>query len=116
MEKLGFGLDDFENVETRRAHLRTKHGYEFLVKLYNAVDRSHFGCSNWEALCKAYGFEEGMQIRFDIRPEDYDDDDISTSGWMWICLQFFLNVSFQTNFLSYVIYIVYLKIFGVHCY
>ena len=50
MEKLGFGLDDFENVETRRAHLRTKHGYEFLVKLYNAVDRSHFGCSNWGAL------------------------------------------------------------------
>ena len=76
MEKLGFGLDDFENVETRRAHLRTKHGYEFLVKLYNAVDRSPFCCSNWEALCKAYGFEEKMQIRFDIRPEDYDDDNI----------------------------------------
>lgn len=31
LEKLGFGLDDFENVETRRAHLRTKHGYEFLL-------------------------------------------------------------------------------------
>ena len=75
LEKLGFGLDDFENVETRRVHLRTKHGYEFLVKLYNAVNRSHFGCPNWEALYKAYGFEEGMQIRFDIRPEDYDDDD-----------------------------------------
>ena len=75
MEKLGFGLDDFENVETRRAHLRTKHGYEFLVQLYNAVDRSHFRRSNLEALCKSYGFEEGMRIRFDIRPEDYDDDD-----------------------------------------
>ncbi|XP_040251571.2 uncharacterized protein [Aegilops tauschii subsp. strangulata] len=75
LEKLGLGLDDFENVETRRAHLRTKHGYEFLVKLYNAVDRSHFSCSNREALCKAYGFEEGMRIRFDIRPEYYDDDD-----------------------------------------
>ena len=24
---------------------------------------------------KAYGFEEGMQITFDIRPEDDDDDD-----------------------------------------
>ncbi|SPT20784.1 unnamed protein product [Triticum aestivum] len=75
LEKLGFGLDDFENVETRKAHLRTKHGYEFLVKFYNAVDRSHFCCSNWEALYKTYGFEEGMRIRFDIRPEDYDDDD-----------------------------------------
>mgnify|MGYP005786381021 FL=1 len=82
MEKFGFGLDDFENVETRRAHLRTKHGYEFLVKLYNADDRSHFGCSNWEALCKAYGFEEGMQIRFDIRSKVYDDDDDDIVIWV----------------------------------
>ena len=74
MEKLGFGLDDFENMETRRAHLRTKDGYEFLVKLYNAVNHSHFGCSNWEALCNSYGFDEGMQITFDVRPEDDDDD------------------------------------------
>ena len=31
--------------------------------------------SNWEVLCKAYGLEEEMRIRFDICPEDYDDDD-----------------------------------------
>ena len=72
-QKLGF--KDFENMEMRRALLRTKHGYEFLVKLYNAVNHSHFGCSNQGALCKAYGFEEGMRIRFVIRPEDYYDDD-----------------------------------------
>ena len=93
LDKLGFGLDDFENVETRRAHLRTKHGYEFLVKFYNAVDRSHFGCSNWEALCKAYGFEEGMRIRLIFVPKIMMMMIISTSGWMWICLQFCLDVS-----------------------
>ena len=61
-------------METRRAHLRTKHGYVFLVKLFNMDNHSHFGCSNWEALCKAYGFDEGMQITFDIHPEDDDDN------------------------------------------
>ncbi|KAM3262102.1 hypothetical protein ACQJBY_052658 [Aegilops geniculata] len=73
LEKLSF--KDFENMEMRRAHLRTKHGYAFLVKLYNAANHSHFGCSNWQALCNAYGFEEGMQITFDIRSKDDDDDD-----------------------------------------
>ena len=68
-------------METRRAHLRTKHGYEFLIKFYNAVDHSHFGYSNWEALYKAYGFEEGMRIRFHIRLEDYDDDD---NMYIWV--------------------------------
>ena len=61
-------------MQTRRAHLRTKHGDAFLVKLYNVVNRSHFGCSNLETLCKAYGFVEHMQKTFDIHPEeDYDD-------------------------------------------
>jgi hypothetical protein len=73
LQKLGF--QDLENMETRRAHLRTKHGYAFRVKLYNALNHSHFGCSNWEAFCKAYGFEENMQITFDIRPEDEDIED-----------------------------------------
>ena len=77
-------------METRRAHLRTKHGYEFLVKFYNAVDRSHFGCSNWEALCKAYVFQEGMRIRFDIRPEDYDDDD-DINIWVDVCWKYALE-------------------------
>ena len=48
----------------------------FLVKLVNMDNHSHFGFSNWEDLCKAYGFDEGMQITFDIRPEEEDDDNI----------------------------------------
>lgn len=66
-----------KNMETRSAHLRTKHGFTFRVELYNAVNHSHFGCSNWKALGKAYGFQEDMEITFDIRlkddirPEDY---------------------------------------------
>ena len=59
-------------METRRAYLRNKHAYVFWVKLYNALNYSHFGCSNWEALCKAYEFEENMHITFDIRPKDDD--------------------------------------------
>lgn len=64
-------------METRGAHLRTKHGYAFRIKLYNALNHSHFGCSNWGALCKAYGFEENMQITLDIRPEDDIDNNIN---------------------------------------
>ena len=63
-------------MKTRRAHLRTKHGYALQVKLYNALTRSYFGFSNWGALCKAYGFEENMQIMFDIHPEDDIEDNI----------------------------------------
>ena len=74
LENLGF--QDNENMQTRKHHLRTQHGYAFRVKLYNAVNHSYFGCSKWRALCKAYGFQEDMQITFDIRPEDDIEDNI----------------------------------------
>ena len=63
-------------MEKKISHLRTQHGYAFAVKVYNAVNHTHFGCSNWRALCKAYGFQEDMQITFDIRPEDDIEDNI----------------------------------------
>ena len=44
--------------------------------LSNAFNHPHFGCSNRGALCKAYGFQENMQITFDIRPEDDIEDNI----------------------------------------
>jgi hypothetical protein len=74
LEKLDF--EDHENKETKRVILRSQHGYAFAIKLYNAVTYSHFGCSNWNALCKAYGFQEGMHVTFDIRPEDDIEDNI----------------------------------------
>ena len=57
-------------METKIAHLRTQHGDAFVVKVYNAINHTHFGCSNWRALCKAYVFEPNMLITFDIHPED----------------------------------------------
>ena len=38
----------------------------FQVKLYNAESVTHFGCKNWEALCKIYGFDEGMIVTMDL--------------------------------------------------
>ena len=61
----------------RRAHLRSKHGFTFLVTLYNGINRSHFGCSTWEALGKAYGFHEDMEITFHIRREDDTEGNIN---------------------------------------
>jgi hypothetical protein len=74
LEKLGF--EDRERTETKSAHLRTKHGFTFLVKLFNAPNSSHFGCSTWRGFCKAYEFKEDMQITFDLRPVDEIDDNI----------------------------------------
>ena len=58
-------------MDTKKVHLKMKHGFIFEVKIINEVGHTHFGCSNWEGLCKAYGFEEDMKITFDIgNPED----------------------------------------------
>ena len=46
--------------------MKTKHGFVFEARIYNEVDHTYFGCTNWKGLCKAYGFEEGMIITFDI--------------------------------------------------
>ena len=37
------------------------------------VTYSHFGCSNWVALCKAYGFQEGMYVTFNLGDDPEDD-------------------------------------------
>jgi hypothetical protein len=58
------------SMDVKRVHLRTEHGYDFAVKLFNAENYSYFECSNWRALCKAYAFEQNMLMTFDIHPED----------------------------------------------
>ena len=40
-------------------------------------------CKTWQALCKAYAFEPGMVITFDIRPED----DIEGNRDIWVDVQ-----------------------------
>ena len=60
------GFEDHESMETKKILLRTHHGVDFKVKLYNAEMVTHFGCKNWEALCKIYGFDEGMLVTMDL--------------------------------------------------
>ena len=72
-----------KTMEVKRVHLRTEHGYTFDAKLYNADTYTHFECKTWQALCKAYAFEPGMVITFDIRLEDDIEDNID----IWIDVQ-----------------------------
>ena len=60
------GIEDHENFETKKIHLRIHHDVDIEVKLYNAESVTHFGCKNWEALCKMYGFDEGMLVTMDL--------------------------------------------------
>ena len=60
------GFEDHENFETKKIILCTEHGVDFQVKLYNAQSVTHFGCKNWEALCKMYGLDEGMLVTMDL--------------------------------------------------
>ena len=73
-----------ETMEVKRAYLKTKHdGYTFNVKVYNANTYTYFECKTWQALCKAYAFEPGMVITFDIRLED----DIEGNRDIWVDVQ-----------------------------
>ena len=81
-----------ETMEVKRAYLKTEHdGYTFNVKVYNTHTYTYFECKTWQALCKAYAFEPGMVITFDIRPEN--DILIETYGSMCRRLQFYHYVS-----------------------
>ena len=71
------GFEDHESMETKIIQLRTHHGYDFAVKLYNSVNSSNFGCPNWEALSKAYDFHEGMLLTIDHGEPDIDENDMT---------------------------------------
>ena len=45
---------------------------DFEVNLYNSESVTHIGCMNWEALCKMYGFYEGMLVTMDLGDPDID--------------------------------------------
>ena len=46
------------------------------VNLYNSESVSHFGCPDWEALCKMYDFQEGMFVTMDLGDPDIDQDNL----------------------------------------
>ena len=60
------GFEDHESFETKKIHLRTHHGMDFEVNLYNSQSVTHFGCTNWEALCEMYGFYKDMIVTMDL--------------------------------------------------
>ena len=70
------GFEDHENFETKKIHLRTHHDMDFKVNLYNSQSVTHFGCQNWEALCKMYGFYEGMIVTMDLCDPDIKQDNM----------------------------------------
>ena len=86
------GFEDHENFETKKIHLRTHHDMDFEVNMYNSQSITHFGCQNWEALCKMYGFYEGMIVTMDLGDPDKT---IWTFGSLLIPFQFYRYVSFS---------------------
>ena len=103
LDKIGFSVID--DMEVKTVYLKTEHGYTFNVKLYNVDTYTHFECKTWQALCKAYAFEPGMVITFDIRPED----DIEGNRDIWVDVQtppvLLLCEFFSTIFLSLILLI-----------
>ena len=63
-------------METKTILLRTHHGVDFQVKLYNAQSVTHFGCKNSEALCKMYDFDEGMFVTMDLGDPTIQQDNM----------------------------------------
>ena len=84
------GFEVHESMETKKIHLRTHHGVDCEVKLYNSKSVTHFGCKNWEAFCKTYGFDEGMLVTMDLGDPETEQ---WTLGSLLIRLQFFPHVS-----------------------
>src|SRR4051812_19120974 len=88
------GFEDHENYETKKIHLRTHHDIDFEVNLYNSPNVTHFGCQNWEALCKMYGFYEGMIVTMDLGDPDIEQDNMDI--WVLVdTLPIYRNVSFS---------------------
>ena len=85
-------FEDHEVSETKKIHLRTHHDVDFEVNLYNSESVTHFGCKNWEAFCKMYGFDEGMLVTMDLGDPTIVQERPSI-GSLWIHLQFFPHVS-----------------------
>ena len=70
------GFEGHESFKTKKIILSTHHGMDFQVKLYNAQSVTHFGCQNWETLCKMYGFDEGMLVTMDLGDPTIEQDNM----------------------------------------
>ena len=90
------GFEDHENFQTKKIHLRTNHDIDFEVNLYNSQSVTHFGCQNWEALCKMYGFYEGMIVTMDLGHPDIEQDNMD----IWVLVDM-LPILPQCEFLKH---------------
>ena len=70
------GFEDHESFETKKIILSTHHDVDFQVRLYNAQSVTHFCYKNWEALCKMYGFDEGMLVTMDLGDPTIEQDNM----------------------------------------
>ena len=70
------GFEDHESMEIKKILLRTHHGVDFKVKLYNDESVTHFGCKNRKALCKIYGLDEGMLVIMDLGVPTIEQDNM----------------------------------------
>ena len=61
---------------------------DFEVNLCNAQSVTHFSCQNWEALCKMYGFYEGMIVTMDLGDPDSEEDNMD----IWVLVDTLLIV------------------------
>ena len=69
---------------------------DFEVNLCNAQSITHFGCQNWEALCKMYGFYEGMIVTMDLGDPDIEQDNMD----IWVLVDT-LPILSQCEFLKH---------------
>ena len=46
------------------------------VNLYNSESVSNFRCPEWEALCKMYGFDDGMLVTMDLGDPTIQQDNM----------------------------------------
>ncbi|XBI51050.1 hypothetical protein VPH35_033629 [Triticum aestivum] len=74
LERMGF--EDHESMETKKIHLRTHHGMDFEVNLYNSESVTLFGCKKWEALCRMYGFHEDMLVTMALGDPEIEQDNM----------------------------------------
>ena len=88
------GFEDHESTETKKIHLRTHHDIDFEVNMYNYESVTHFCCTNWELLCKMYGFYEGMLVTMDLGDPDIAQYNLDI--WVLVdTVQFYRYVSFS---------------------
>ena len=75
---------------------------DFEVNLYNSQSVTHFGCHNWEALCKMYGFYEGMIVTMDLGDPDIKQHNMD----IWVLVDT-LPILPQCEFLCLKIFMVF---------